>query len=86
MPVAEGVTPGTTGHPSHARNIPKYEGGATPRMATTETTIVEAIELIALSDPISTVLFLFGGLLTGASVLVLGWLAAGAAVEFVTPG
>jgi len=55
-------------------------------MSTTETTIVEAIETIALSDPISTVLFLIGGLLTGVSVLVLGWLAAGAAVEFVTPG
>ena len=50
-----------------------------------QTTIREAVENIALSDPISTVLFLLGGLITGGAVLVFGGLSAGALVEFVTP-
>jgi hypothetical protein len=54
-------------------------------MLALQTTIVEAVESIALTDPISTVLFLVGGLITGASVLVLGGLAAGAAADFLTP-
>lgn len=55
-------------------------------MSTTETTIVEAVREIALTDPISTVLFLLGGLLIGASVAVFGGLTLGALVEFVSPG
>lgn len=53
-------------------------------MATSEITLLEAIENIALTDPLSTILFLFGGLITGVSVLVLGGLAAGAAAELLT--
>jgi hypothetical protein len=53
-------------------------------MAESEISIMEAIENIALTDPISTVLFLFGGLITGASILVLGSLSVGSAVEFLT--
>lgn len=53
-------------------------------MAESEISIMEAIENIALTDPISTVLFLFGGLITGASILVLGGLSVGSAVEFLT--
>ena len=49
----------------------------------TSPSIVEAIENIALSDPISTVLFLLGGLIIGASVLVFGGLAAGAAADLL---
>jgi len=50
-----------------------------------QTTILEAIEEIALSDPISTILVLVGALLTGIPVLALGGLSMGALVEFVTP-
>jgi len=54
-------------------------------MLALQTTVVEAVENIALSDPISTVLFLFGGLITGVSVLILGGLAAGAAADLLSP-
>jgi hypothetical protein len=50
-----------------------------------QTTIVDAVENIALADPISTVLFLLGGLITGAAVLILGGLALGATVDLFTP-
>ncbi|MFB6228807.1 MAG: hypothetical protein ABEH88_09655 [Halobacteriales archaeon] len=53
-------------------------------MAESEITIVEALENIALTDPISTVLFLFGGLITGASVVVFGGLSFGSAVDLLT--
>ena len=52
-------------------------------MAESEITLMEAIENIALTDPLSTALFLLGGLITGVSVLVLGGLAAGAAADLV---
>lgn len=53
-------------------------------MAESEMTIIEAVREIALTDPISTVLFLFGGLITGASMMVFGGLSLGSAVEFLT--
>ena len=53
-------------------------------MAESEMTILEAVREIALTDPISTVLFLFGGLITGASMVVFGGLSAGSAVDFLT--
>jgi NADH:ubiquinone oxidoreductase subunit 6 (subunit J) len=53
-------------------------------MSESEITIVEALENIALTDPISAVLFLVGGLITGASMLILGGLSFGSAVEFLT--
>ena len=40
-------------------------------MASSEITIMKAVENIALTDPISTVLFLVGGALTTVSVVVL---------------
>ena len=62
-------------------NYPEYERH---RMSESEITIVEALENIALTDPISAVLFLVGGLITGVSMLVLGSLSFGSAVEFLT--
>lgn len=53
-------------------------------MAESEISIVEAIENIALTDPISAVLLLVGGAITSASILVLGGLSVGSAVEFLT--
>ena len=55
-------------------------------MSATGTTIVDAVREIALTDPISTVLFLLGGLILGASITIFGGLALGAFVAFVTPG
>jgi hypothetical protein len=53
-------------------------------MAESEISIIEALQNIALTDPISTVLLLVGGVITGASMFVLGGLSAGSAVEFFT--
>lgn len=53
-------------------------------MAESEITIIEAVENIALTDPISTVLFLFGALITGASVMVFGGLSVGSAMDLLT--
>jgi uncharacterized sodium:solute symporter family permease YidK len=53
-------------------------------MAESEFTIIEAIEEIALTDPISTVLFLVGGLLVTVSMVIPGGLALGAAADLLT--
>jgi NADH:ubiquinone oxidoreductase subunit 6 (subunit J) len=52
-------------------------------MAESEMTIIEAVREITLTDPISTVLFLFGGLITGASIMVFGGLSFGSAVDLL---
>ena len=61
------------------RGTHKYPEGGRFGMASSEITIMKAVENIALTDPISTVLFLVGGALTTVSVVVLGGLAMGAA-------
>lgn len=52
-------------------------------MADPEISIVEAIAFV-LADPISVVLLAVGGVITGASMLVLGGLSFGSAVELLT--
>lgn len=49
------------------------------------TQLVGEITGIALSDPLSAVSILFGGLFLGASMLALGYLTVGAVVDLVTP-
>jgi hypothetical protein len=53
-------------------------------MAESELGILEAIENIALTDPISTVLFLVGGLLITVSVVIPGGLTLGALADLLT--
>ena len=53
-------------------------------MAASDATIVEAVQNIALTDPISTVLFLLGGLLITVSVVVPGCLALGGVADLLS--
>jgi hypothetical protein len=53
-------------------------------MASSDFGILEAIDEIALTDPISTVLFLVGGLLVTVSMVIPGGLALGAAADLLT--
>lgn len=47
--------------------------------------LVERFAAVALADPLSALLLAIGGVLTGLTVAVGGWLAAGAAIDAITP-
>lgn len=48
-------------------------------------TMIETFTSIALNDPVSAVLILFGSLFVGGGMLVFAYLSLGAVVDFVTP-
>ncbi len=49
------------------------------------TTMINEFTNIALSDPLSAILILFGSLFVGGSVLAFTYLTLGAIVDLVTP-
>ncbi|MFD1587896.1 hypothetical protein ACFR9U_12985 [Halorientalis brevis] len=49
------------------------------------TTMITEFTNIALSDPLSAILILFGSLFVGGSVLAFTYLTLGAVVDLVTP-
>ena len=49
------------------------------------TTMINEFTNIALSDPLSAILILFGSLFVGGSVLAFTYLSLGAVVDLVTP-